>query len=466
MSKRFSLNDMESSNQGSRGRATAASSMESQLAELLDLTSVVQAEDLPRWWLGPLNVEKLACSSVQLVADALSRLSSGGLEVRSSAEQIPASFDSLSELMVNGQRTKGFAELSSFFQTGKGWLRTHANHPHHRDALLSAFDAYDLPSLRKALLDISALEAEELIIAAGGIAGAVRTPEEWVRPAANLTVEDRPWADFSVHPYKGSYPWRFDPSAKLPLAGFKVLDLTRVVAGPTATRILAALGAQVLRIDPPAIDELQNQHLDTGFGKYSAQLDLRDNAQRTTLLDLLEETDALILGYRPGALASLGLDISTLKERYPGLIIAQLRAWEAKGVWAERRGFDSIVQAVTGIADAYRSADGRPGALPVQALDHASGYGIAAAVISLAHMRSVMGFTGSVQFCLERTAKVLFDFEAPMGSRSSMPVPQTGRTEGCYGRLDYVMPPLTLNGVMLDYPFGPRRYGKDKACWD
>lgn len=456
---------MASSHQGSWREQQAASSMEAQLAQLHDLSSALEHENLPRWWLGPLNVEKLACSSVQLVADALHRLSGGVLDARSGTDQIPAAFDSLSALTVNGQRSRGFAELSSFFPTGEGWLRTHANYPHHRHALLRAFGADDLQSLSRSLLDASALEAEDRIIAAGGIAGAVRTRDQWDQQAASLLGDPRPWADFSVHPHQRPNVWRYDPEADLPLAGFRVLDLTRVVAGPTATRILAALGAQVLRIDPPAIDELQNQHLDTGFGKYSAKLDLRDDTQYKRLLALLKDADALILGYRPGALASLGLEVEALKERFPGLIIVQLRAWEAGGVWAERRGFDSIVQAVTGIADVYRSADGRPGTLPVQALDHASGYGMAAAVISLAQVRSDSGFTGSVQFCLERTAKALFALEEPQGSSSNLPVPRTGNTEGSYGRLSYVLPPLKLNGSMLDYPFGPRRYGGDDARW-
>ncbi len=171
-------------------------------------------------------------------------------------------------------------------------------------------------------------------------------------------------------------PWRDGGAA--PLAGIRVLDLTRVIAGPVATRDLAVAGADVLRIDSPRLPEAPWQHLDTGHEKRSALMDLDDPSDRMRFEELLSTADVVVHGYRPTALARYGLDPQSLRERFPGIIVAQLSAWGTDGPWGDRRGFDSLVQAASGIA-VLESGDGAtPGALPAQALDHATGHFLAA----------------------------------------------------------------------------------------
>jgi crotonobetainyl-CoA:carnitine CoA-transferase CaiB-like acyl-CoA transferase len=163
------------------------------------------------------------------------------------------------------------------------------------------------------------------------------------------------------------------------LTGVRVLDLTRVLAGPVATRNLAQAGAEVLRIDSPHLPEIGWVHLDTGAGKRSTTLDLRSPSGRSTFEDLLDDADIVVTGYRPGSLDPLGLSPEELASRKPGLVVGSVSAWGTEGPWAQRRGFDSIVQAVTGIA-MIESTDGtRPGALPAQALDHSAGHLLSAA---------------------------------------------------------------------------------------
>ena len=135
-----------------------------------------------------------------------------------------------------------------------------------------------------------------------------------------------------------------------PLRGIRVLDLTRVIAGPVATRTLALLGADVLRIDPPALPEPEWQHLDSGHGKRSTLLDLAANADRETFERLLQTADVVVTGYRARALERLGLSPESLIARRPGLVVARLTAWGSSGASADRRGFDSLVQAASGIA--------------------------------------------------------------------------------------------------------------------
>ncbi|HST65844.1 MAG TPA: CoA transferase, partial [Mycobacteriales bacterium] len=195
------------------------------------------------------------------------------------------------------------------------------------------------------------MEAEELIVGAGGIAAAVRTAAEWAAHPQGSQVGSLPL--LSVLRRADAGP-RALPSAP------RVLDLTRVIAGPVATRTLALWGADVLRVDPPGLPEIEWQHLDTGAGKRTTVLDVRSER----FAALAAEADVLVHGYRPGA-----LDLDPILAANPSLVVASLSAWGAAGPWAGRRGFDSIVQAASGIA-LIESADAvTPGALPAQALD-------------------------------------------------------------------------------------------------
>ena len=193
-----------------------------------------------------------------------------------------------------------------------------------------------------------------------------------------------------------------------------MLDLTRVLAGPVATRFLAGFGAQVLRIDPPGWDEPAIVP-DMTVGKQCARLDLRRPEGRARLLDLLRDADIVVHGYRADALERLGLGAQVRRDVCPGLIDVRLNAYGFGGPWVDRRGFDSLVQMSTGIADAGMRALGRdrPTPLPVQALDHATGYLMAAAALRGLVQRLDTGRGGEVRASLARTAQLLADLEAP-----------------------------------------------------
>jgi crotonobetainyl-CoA:carnitine CoA-transferase CaiB-like acyl-CoA transferase len=193
-----------------------------------------------------------------------------------------------------------------------------------------------------------------------------------------------------------------------PLRGVRVLDLTRVLAGPVATRFLAGLGADVLRIDPPTWDE-PGVVPEVTLGKRCARLDLRDAEGRATFLELLRRADVLVHGYRSDALDNLGLDARLRRETRPGLVDISLDAYGWTGPWRHRRGFDSLVQMSVGIADAGMRTLGqdRPTPLPVQALDHATGYLMAAAAVRglKERLETGRGFEGRTS--LARVAELL-----------------------------------------------------------
>jgi crotonobetainyl-CoA:carnitine CoA-transferase CaiB-like acyl-CoA transferase len=215
-----------------------------------------------------------------------------------------------------------------------------------------------------------------------------------------------------------------------------------VIAGPFATRTLASHGADVLRIDSPRLPDDPGSLVDTGLGKRHARLDLAAAADRRTVEDLLATADVVVQGYRPGALAGFGLDPAALAERHPHLVVVSLSAWGTEGPWAGRRGFDSLVQAATGIALECGSPD-EPGVLPAQALDHATGHLAAATVLAAVARRRDEGGGWHGELSLARTAHWLLGAprQAPEDGEPADPGPYLLSLPSAEGTVTVVGPP-------------------------
>lgn len=386
---------------------------------------------------------------------------------------VATAFVSERHLRIDGRAPATFAPLSGFWRTADGWLRTHANYPHHRERLLTALG---LPGtagpeeLAKELAARRAEEVQEAAYAAGGLAVAVRTPAEWAAHPQGAEVARQPL--LGLAPLGGATapirPPGLAGDPLLPAAGLRVLDLTRVIAGPVATRTLALLGADVLRIDAPELPESQDAHSDTGFGKRSAVLDLGSRPGRATFEELLSCADAVVTGYRPGALDRFGLAPQALAERRPGIVVARLSAWGDHGPWGGRRGFDSLVQAATGIAVTEAAADGSPGALPAQALDHGTGYLLAAAVLRALTERSRTGGSRLATLALTRTAAWLTD-RLPRRAQDVPDVFDPGvrlaDADSPVGRLRHALPPVAFDGGPVNWSRPPGKWGSDAPAW-
>ncbi|MCD4852704.1 CoA transferase [Arthrobacter sp. AK01] len=426
-----------------------------------------------RWWGGPLDVERLALGSVQAAATALQALTGTAGRYAVASGPTAASFDSLGHLRISGMKPQGFARMSGFRPTLDGWIRLHANYPHHAARLMDTLAASTPHDVDRALLSMTSAEAEEAIAAGKGVAAAVRTREEWLSSPMHGGASAGSWISF-IRPASAqaepSRPSSWVPSAEpfQPLAGLRVLDLTRVIAGPTATRFLGALGADVLRIDPPGLPELTDAFVDSGFDKRSAEADLGNAQVLAAVQQLLASADVVVTGYRRGGLDRFGLGPEELLATRPDLVVVTLNAW-GSGPWTARRGFDSLVQAACGIAERYGRHDDdgwKPGVLPVQALDHATGYGLAAAALALLAQRLRTGGGGTAQLSLARTAEELFRLPAPKQSAlSTLPEPEYLEMESPYGHLRFVGPPLTVDGVPLRYGRAPTRYGTSALAW-
>jgi crotonobetainyl-CoA:carnitine CoA-transferase CaiB-like acyl-CoA transferase len=299
--------------------------------------------------------------------------------------------------------------IAGDYRAADGWIKLHTNAPHHRAAALSVLKC---EAAREAVAkEVNRWKTEELetaIVAAGGCAAQLRTMEDWNAHPQGNSVAAEPLVIWDHQAQPAHSAWC--PAIGRPLAGLKVLDLTRVLAGPVATRFLAGYGADVLRIDPPTWDE-PGVIPEVTLGKRCARLDLKQSQDREIFVQLLKQADVLIHGYRGDALDRLGLGFEARQVIRPGLIDISLNAYGHSGPWKARRGFDSLVQFSSGIAAAgmdWKASD-IPVSLPVQALDHATGYLIAAAAVRGLIARRDGEGSIRAQLSLARTAKFLAD---------------------------------------------------------
>jgi hypothetical protein len=352
-----------------------------------------------------------------------------------------------------------------------GWVRLHTNYRHHRDRALGVLDApADRDAVAAAVRTWTADELERAVVAAGGCAAAMRSGSAWDQhPAGVATTAERPVVLGDPVPVPGEgvggSRWRDRPAPlgglEAPLAGIRVLDLTRVIAGPVATRYLAAYGAEVLRIDPPEFEEVGALLPEATAAKRCATLDLRRRDDRAIFRRLVAEADVLVGGLRPGALAGLGFGSDVVRALNPGLITVTHDAYGWSGPWSGRRGFDSLVQMSTGIAAAGAAAAGtdRPTPLPAQALDHGVGHLLAAATCRALTRLLTTGKASEVRGCLVGAANVVRTVPVADGASSSVTVADasTEVVDTSWGRLRHAPLAGQIEGLRPRWsiPAGP-----------
>jgi crotonobetainyl-CoA:carnitine CoA-transferase CaiB-like acyl-CoA transferase len=305
-------------------------------------------------------------------------------------------------LRVNGG-TSGeiWDKIAGAYLCGDGrWVRLHTNFPHHRDGVLAILGcAYDRGAVQAALKNWKAEAFEDAAAAKGLVVTAMRTLAEWDAHPQGRAVGTVPVVSLEKI---GEAPAEGLRAADRPLGGVRVLDLTRIIAGPVCGRTLAAHGADVLLVTSPKLPFVPPLIIDTGRGKLSAQLDLHKPAGRAGLERLLRGADVFVQGYRPGGIRQLGFGPETAAALRPGIVYVTLSAYGHAGPWAGRRGFDSLVQTASGLNAAEAEAAGitEPRVLPCQALDHASGYLLAFGAMVGLHRRATQGGSWHVRVSL------------------------------------------------------------------
>ncbi|MBT6085454.1 MAG: CoA transferase [Rhodospirillaceae bacterium] len=305
-------------------------------------------------------------------------------------------------LRVDGRPAEDYWDpISGFHQTNDGWVQLHCQFPHFRDGVLKVLGcAHDRDAVTAELVKWSGQALEDRMAEEASPVFRMRSHDEWHAHPQAKAVGAPPLIDIIK---LGDSPPEPMPVDARPLGGIKVLDLTRVIAGPMTGRTLAEHGADVLRISGPHLPFTEPLVMDTGHGKRAAYIDLREDIGQGQLMDLVRGADVFSQSYRPGTLAGRGYGPEELAEIRPGLIYVTLSAWSHAGPWANRRGYDSLVQCATGIADENGAPEG-PKHLPGQALDYITGYlGAFGAMVALSR-RARDGGSYLVRLSLAQTA--------------------------------------------------------------
>ena len=292
---------------------------------------------------------------------------------------------------------------------GHRFVRLHTNFPHHRDAVCRVLNCKaERDEVQAALMQWDAEAFETAAYEAGGVVSMMRSHDEWSALPQAKALAGLPVITLEKIGDAAPKPW---PAGDRPLAGLRVLDLSRVIAGPVAGRTLAAHGADVLLVSSPDLPAIPWLTIDTGRGKLSTFIDLKRDEGRNKLKELLTEADIFSQGYRPQALANLGFSPEEAARINPGIVFVSLSAYGHIGPWANRRGFDSLVQTSTGFNHAEGEAAGvdGPKELPAQILDHATGYLMAFGAMMAKARQSREGGSWHVRVSLAQTGNWIWN---------------------------------------------------------
>jgi hypothetical protein len=419
---------------------------------------------------GPLAATELLAETVALAGAALARLTDRPTDEVTVDARLCAFWGLTSCEPIGWTPPEPWDPLSAIFRGSDGWIRLHTNAPHHKAAAISVLGGARTKEEVAAFIAGRSVEGlEQYILEAGGAAARMISWVDWQAHPQGRAISRTPLIEWSESAAQASHKLQAaDYRSDRPLSGLRVLDLTRVLAGPVATRTLAGFGADVLRVDPDSWDDpglLQ----DTTIGKHCTGLDLRDPVDRATFEDLLSQADIFVHGYRPGALEALGYGQEALDQINPARIDISLSAYGRHGPWAERRGFDSLVQFSAGIAELCADNEGAPGKLPVQALDHAAGYILAACCLE-ALRRAKSGRVVKARTSLARIAWLLC--HADRRSAPVDPIPPItdsdflpGMETSDWGDIKRLRPPLGVRNIPIrwDVPAGELR--RHPALW-
>lgn len=377
-------------------------------------------------WESRYPVTDLACASIGAAAMMLSALRDppGGGLVRLD-RALASRWFGCSLRPIGWTLPKIRSVLTGDYRTRDGWIRIHANAPHHRQRALRRLglaDGADREAVADRVRGWDAVALEDALVDSSACAAALRSPGAWRAHPQGIAVASEPLVAWEMGGavVAGSAD---SVDRRRPLSGVRVLDLTRVLAGPVATRFLAGYGATVLRLDPPVWSE-PGMVPEVTVGKCCAELNLKHSEGRARFAQLLSGADVLVHGYRPGALESLGFGHRERARWCPGLVDVSLDAWGWSGPWRERRGFDSLIQMSTGIAYSGE-AEAVPAPLPVQALDQATGYLLAACALRGLALRRERHCGSGWRLSLARTAWLLS--ESAPGVRGPALAPLTAR---------------------------------------
>lgn len=327
---------------------------------------------------------------------------------RVEVDMLDAAIECTGAFRLDGRVPELWDPFSGLYECKDGWVRVHANFRHHRDGALRVLGLDPAGATREqaqqALMAWNAVAFETAMADANLVATALRTFEQWDATEQSRAIAGEPL--FTITRIADAAPLELASltNDQRPLEGVRVLDLTRILAGPVGGRALASYGADVMLVNSPQLPNIE-AIADTSRGKRSAHVDLRSAEGRAAMDLLVDGAHVFIQGYRPGGLGELGFGPREVAARRPGIVYVSLSAYGPQGPWAKRRGFDSLVQTATGFnhAEGEAAGEGKPRALPMQILDEATGFLIAMAACAALRRQQLQGGSWHVQVSLAQT---------------------------------------------------------------
>ncbi len=360
------------------------------------------------------SAAQISVAAAALAAAEIGFVRAGGQGARQSVavSMQEAASECTGWFSINGHTPKAWDKFSGLYPCRDGWVRIHTNFTHHRDGVLALLGltsrSAEPNDVRRALQQWDARDVEQAASDKGMVVSAVRSFAEWDAHPQAQALAPQPLMQFERIGEADPLVWSDLATGQLPLSGLRMLDLTRIIAGPVGGRTLAAYGADVMLVNSPHLPNIDSI-MESSRGKLSVQLDLRAAADHRTMRQLVAGSHVFIQGYRPGGLTDLGFGAQQLAQYRPGIVAVSLSAYGQRGPWANRRGFDSLVQTATGFNHAEAQAFGsdKPKAMPVQILDFATGFFIAYAVSSALLRQQREGGSWHVTLSLAQTANWL-----------------------------------------------------------
>lgn len=425
-----------------------------------------------------------AQAAAALAATEIDRLRSPGVEAQCVSVDVQhALAEATGYFTLDGKRPDIWSPVSGLYPCGEGIGRTghvriHANFAHHRDGVLRLLglpegERTTRAQVASALRGWDAIDFETRATGAGLVVAALRSLEAWQAGEVQQAIALQPLVRITRTADAPPLAWPGKTESERPLEGLRMLDLTRILAGPVGARTLAAYGADVLMINSPRLPNIESI-ADMSRGKRSALLDLQASSDRAHLQRLIADAHVFIQGYRPGSLERLGFGVDEVAGLRPGIVHASLSAYGRNGPWADKRGFDSLVQTVSGInrdeADAF--GETTPRALPMQTLDFCAGFLLAFGVQAALLRQATQGGSWHVEVSLARVAQWL----RSLGRRPVQPSPAAGaplelvahwlqRSESGFGALEAVSHAALLSRTPARWTRPSMPPGHDLPAW-
>jgi len=389
-----------------------------------------------------------------------------------------AALECCGAFLVDGKKPLVWDPIAGLYPcAGDGpfdWVRLHTNFAHHRDGALRLLGLPPGPATTRAEVGAAlrgwrAERFEAAAAEAGLVVAALRSFDTWEQHPQHGAVAALPLIEITRIGDAPPLAWpALAPTAR-PLEGLRVLELTRILAGPVAGRTLAGYGADVMLVNAPHLPNI-DAIADTSRGKRSALADLRDPADHAAFAATLSESHVFLQSYRPGSLEGFGFGPADAARLRPGIVCVSLSAYGRTGPWSARRGFDSLVQTATGFNDAEARAAGSttPRPLPMQLLDMASAFLLAFGTEAALLRQQEQGGSWQVQVSLARTGlwlrslgRVADGFSAPPPEFSA----QMETFDSGFGRLQALRHAARFSATPARHARPSVPPGTDRLAW-